>query len=57
MQLKDLLNALATAKEIGFDAPIPRLFEQLNAEGVEHGLAYLDHSGLFAELASRLGMT
>lgn len=57
VQLKDLRNALSTAKEIGFDAPITRLFEQLNAEGVEHGLADLDHAGLFVELASRNGMT
>ena len=57
VQLKDLRNALATAQEIGFDAPITRLFEQLNAEGVAHGLADLDHAGLFVELASRNGMT
>ncbi len=57
VQLKDLRNALSTAKEIGFDAPITRLFEQLNAEGIEHGLADLDHAGLFVELASRNGMT
>jgi 3-hydroxyisobutyrate dehydrogenase-like beta-hydroxyacid dehydrogenase len=57
VQLKDLRNALSTAEEIGFDAPITRLFEQLNAEGVAHGLADLDHAGLFVELASRNGMT
>ena len=57
VQLKDLRNALSTAQEIGFDAPITRLFEQLNAEGIDHGLADLDHSGLFVELASRNGMT
>jgi 2-hydroxy-3-oxopropionate reductase len=57
VQLKDLRNALSTAQEIGFDTPITRLFEQLNAQGVEHGLADLDHSGLFVELASRNGMT
>lgn len=57
VQLKDLRNALSTAQEIGFDAPITRLFEQINAEGIEHGLADLDHSGLFVELASRNGMT
>lgn len=57
VQLKDLRNALSTAEEIGFDAPITRLFEQLNAEGIAHGLADLDHSGLFVELASRNGMT
>jgi 3-hydroxyisobutyrate dehydrogenase-like beta-hydroxyacid dehydrogenase len=49
-------NALATAEEIGFDAPVTRLFEQLYAEGIGHGLSDLDHSGLFVELASRNGM-
>lgn len=57
VQLKDLRNALATAGEIGFDAPITTLFEQLYAEGVEHGLADLDQAGLFVELASRNGMS
>lgn len=56
VQLKDLRNALSTASEIGFDAPITGLFEQLYAQGVEHGLADLDHAGLFVELASRNGM-
>ena len=53
VQLKDMRNALATAGEIGFDAPITTLFETLYAQGVEHGLGELDHSGLFVELASR----
>lgn len=57
IQLKDMRNALATAREIGFDAPVTTLFEQLYAEGIEHGLSDLDHSGLFVELASRNGMT
>lgn len=56
VQLKDLRNALATAEEIGFDAPITRLFESLYAQGVEHGHANLDHAGLFSELARRNGM-
>ncbi len=56
VQLKDLRNALATAQEIGFDAPITALYEQLYAQGIDHGLADLDHSGLFVELASRNGM-
>ncbi|RYY84540.1 MAG: NAD(P)-dependent oxidoreductase, partial [Comamonadaceae bacterium] len=56
VQAKDLKNALATAEEIGFDAPITRLFERLYADGIEHGLTDLDHSGLFVELASRNGM-
>ena len=53
VQLKDMRNALATAHEIGFDAPVTTLFETLYADGVEHGLGELDHSGLFVELASR----
>ncbi len=57
IQLKDMRNALATAEEIGFEAPITALFEQLYAEGAEHGLGDLDHSGLFVELASRNGMS
>jgi 3-hydroxyisobutyrate dehydrogenase-like beta-hydroxyacid dehydrogenase len=57
IQLKDMRNALATAQEIGFDAPITALFEQLYAEGAEHGLGELDQSGLFVELASRNGMS
>lgn len=56
VQLKDMRNALTTAQEIGFEAPITRLFEQLFAEAVEHGLSDLDHSALFVELASRNGM-
>lgn len=56
VQLKDMRNALATAQEIGFDAPVTALFEALYAQGVEHGLGELDHSGLFVELASRNAM-
>ena len=56
VQLKDMRNALATAREIGFDAPISELFEKLYAEAADHGLAELDHSALFVELASRNGM-
>ena len=56
VQLKDLRNALATAEEIGFEAPVTALFEELFADSVEHGLADLDHAGLFVELASRNGM-
>lgn len=56
IQLKDMRNALATADEIGFEAPVTALFEKLYAEGIEHGLSDLDHSGLFVELASRNGM-
>jgi 3-hydroxyisobutyrate dehydrogenase-like beta-hydroxyacid dehydrogenase len=57
IQLKDMRNALATAQEIGFEAPITALFEQLYAEGVDHGLTDLDQSALFVELASRNGMS
>jgi 3-hydroxyisobutyrate dehydrogenase-like beta-hydroxyacid dehydrogenase len=57
IQLKDMRNALATAEEIGFEAPVTRLFEQLYADGIAHGLGELDHSGLFVELASRNGMS
>jgi 2-hydroxy-3-oxopropionate reductase len=56
VQLKDMRNAMATAGEIGFDAPITALFEKLYAEAAEHGLSELDHSALFMELASRNGM-
>ena len=56
VQLKDMRNALATAEEIGFEAPITRLFERLYADGIDHGLSDLDHAGLFVELASRNGM-
>ncbi|MCV0441459.1 MAG: NAD(P)-dependent oxidoreductase [Hydrogenophaga sp.] len=57
VQLKDMRNALTTASEIGFEAPITQLFEQLFAQAADHGLADLDHSALFVELASRNGMT
>lgn len=56
VQLKDMRNALTTAQAVDFDAPITTLFEQLYADGVSHGLADLDHSALFAELARRNGM-
>ena len=57
VQAKDMRNALATAKELGFEAPITQLFERLYAQGLEHGLTDLDHSGLFVELARRNGMS
>ena len=57
VQLKDLRNALATADEIGFDAPVTQLFEKLYSDGIEHGLTDLDHAALFVELASRNGMS
>ena len=55
-QLNDLRNALSTGSEIGFEAPITQLIEQLFAQTADHGLAELDHSALFVELASRNGM-
>ena len=56
IQLKDMNNALATAEEIGFEAPVTELFAKLYAEAADHGLGDLDHSGLFVELASRNGL-
>lgn len=60
IQLKDLRNALATAGDLSFDAPITALFEQLYAQGVAEqaaaGLGELDHAALFVELARRNGM-
>jgi 2-hydroxy-3-oxopropionate reductase len=56
VQLKDLRNALATAAELGLQAPVTTLFESLYADAVGRGLADLDHAGLFAELAARNGM-
>lgn len=56
VQLKDMRNALATAAELGFDAPVTGLFEQFYAEGVEHGPGELDQSALFVELARRNGL-
>ncbi len=56
VQIKDLRNALGTASELGFDAPITQLFAQLYGDGIAHGFADLDHAGLFAELARRNGM-
>ena len=56
VQLKDLNNALATAEQLGFEAPVTALVGTLYREGIEHGLNDLDHSGLFVELARRNGM-
>jgi 3-hydroxyisobutyrate dehydrogenase-like beta-hydroxyacid dehydrogenase len=56
IQLKDMRNALATAEEVGFEAPVTALFEQLYTQAGEHGLGDLDHAGLFVELASRNGL-
>jgi 3-hydroxyisobutyrate dehydrogenase-like beta-hydroxyacid dehydrogenase len=56
VQLKDMRNALGTAQDIGFEAPITTLFESLYAQAIDHGLGDLDHSALFVELAQRNGM-
>lgn len=56
VQRKDLRNALETAASLDFQAPITTLFEQLYSQAIDHGLADLDHSGLFVELARRNGM-
>jgi 2-hydroxy-3-oxopropionate reductase len=56
VQLKDMRNALATAAELGFEAPVTTLFEQLYAQANAHGLADDDQSALFVELARRNGM-
>jgi 3-hydroxyisobutyrate dehydrogenase-like beta-hydroxyacid dehydrogenase len=56
VQRKDMRNALDTASALGFQAPITELFERLYSEAIDHGLAELDHSGLFVELARRNGM-
>ena len=56
VQLKDMRNALETARAMDFDAPITAALERLYADGVAHGDAGLDHSGLFVELARRNGM-
>lgn len=56
VQLKDLRNALATGAELGFDAPITQLFEQLYSAAADHGWPDADHAGLWLELARRNGM-
>ena len=56
VQLKDLNNALATAEQLGFDAPVTALLGKLYQESIENGLDDLDHSSLFVELARRNGM-
>ncbi len=56
VQLKDMHNAMGTAADLGCTLPIASLVEQLYAEAVAHGLADLDHSALFVELAQRNGV-
>ena len=55
-QLKDMRNAMATAQELGFDAPITGLLETLYASASENGLSGMDQAAFFAELARRNGM-
>ena len=56
VQLKDMRNAMATAQELGFDAPITGLLESLYASASENGLSGMDQAAFFAELARRNGM-
>lgn len=49
IQLKDMRNALETAAELGFEAPVTRLLEQLYAQAASR-YAELDQSALFCEL-------
>ena len=56
IQHKDLANALATAGELGFDAPVTTLLRELYAQALAHGLSDYDQSALFVELAQRNGM-
>lgn len=53
VQLKDMRNAMATAAALDCTLPIATLVEQLYDQSITHGLADLDHSGLFVELAQR----
>ena len=55
IQLKDLRNALHTAGEMNFDAPITQALAGLYADAAAHGMADLDQSGLFCELRRRQG--
>ena len=56
VQLKDMRNAMATAQELGFEAPITGLLESLYASASENGLSGMDQAAFFAELARRNGM-
>jgi 3-hydroxyisobutyrate dehydrogenase-like beta-hydroxyacid dehydrogenase len=56
VQLKDLNNALETARAMDFQAPITELFARLYDEAIAHGIGDCDHSALFVELARRNGM-
>ena len=56
VQRKDMHNALDTAAELGFEAPVTQLLTQLYDQAAEHGLADLDQAALFTELARRNGL-
>lgn len=53
VQLKDMRNALITAKQLEHETPITQCLEGLYADAAAHGHAQLDHSSLFLELESR----
>lgn len=53
VQLKDLRNALTTAQNLGFDAPISRSLSELFEDAARHGDADKDQSALFLELERR----
>ncbi len=56
VQLKDMRNAMDTAAQLGFAAPVTGLLEQLYADANKNGLSGLDQAALFVELARRNGM-
>lgn len=56
VQLEDMRCALAVAAEVRIEAPSTTRFESLYADAVAHGLADLDHSGIFIELVRRNGI-
>jgi 2-hydroxy-3-oxopropionate reductase len=56
VQLKDMRNAMDTAAQLGFTAPVTGLLEQLYADANKNGLSGLDQAALFVELARRNGM-
>jgi 2-hydroxy-3-oxopropionate reductase len=56
VQLKDMRNAMATADDLKFDAPVTGLLEKLYADANKNGLSDLDQAALFVELARRNGM-
>ena len=56
VQRKDMHNALDTAAELGFEAPVTQLLTHLYDQAAAHGLADLDQAALFTELARRNGL-